>query len=405
MAVFYNSSAQIQTASVTNLTMSSLSVTATMSGTVQAALTGQIVITANATSNTDLQSRLILTNSNSITFGAQLVANSVVVTASTRGAIVVSASNTSAVLSTLVFTSTNNFSFGISTAAGSTGQGTIFASYTGAQTDSYYNYPSGPFLGSTFTNLIGTLSTTGRTNIVQPFNLPYAVSFNNIRLPGSLSIASTSAFASTVGGAAANPAFFAQTINLYANIYTLGTGTQSSALILANSFSFASAMRWSYSWAASNNNTYGFDITFGRDNTTTFTTYGYSALSANIVFQTSQLTNWTGNKFIDVIVTNGASLSQGPYWLAVQVSVSTTQSIFGITTGPMSNGIITFSNFINTQYASGFGLMNAASTHLKLGGGFWTGTAIGGTSATLALSNITTNASNVEVPFEMMNWV
>jgi type II secretory pathway component PulC len=178
MAVFYNSSAAIQTVSVTNLTIGGMSATTSITGTAQSANTGAIVVTANSTTGANLFSRLVFTNSNGMTFGVSTAANSVVLTVSTAGAIVVSGGTTSGTISTLVFTNANSVSFGMATAANSIGSATITASYTAPAAESYFNYPVGPFLGSTFTNL-----NLGSTNILQPFNLPYAVSFNCIRMP------------------------------------------------------------------------------------------------------------------------------------------------------------------------------------------------------------------------------
>lgn len=414
MAVFYNSSAQIQTASVTNLTMNSLSLTTTISGTVQNAITGAIVVTANSTDGANLQSRLIFSNSNSVTFGAARVANNVVITASTAGAIVVSASNTQATLSTLVFSNTNNFIFEASTNTASTGNLTIWARTTGPTTYSYFNYPVGPFLGSTFVNINGTIGTRNtRTNIVQPFNLPYPVSFNCLRLPvfQNAMVASTQNSSFTETELRTTRGGFLQTANLYANIYSLDRGANSNLLALVTAFSFASTMLWRYTYTNSTQVSYTYEMSFGRDNTTTNTSYSYSSATAAIIVSTGQLTNVTGNRFVDIVVTNGTSLSAGAYWLMLQISHSTSNesawTLVGTNTSsnPFASGVLTYSNFVNTQYASGFALMNAASTHLKLGAGSWNLVTTDVSPVTIALSNIVTNASNIEVPFELMNRV
>jgi hypothetical protein len=404
MAVFYNSSAILNTASVTNLTASALSATAVITGTIQSAQTAPIIITANSTSATTQYATFVLSNTNGVSFGVSTAASIGTITATNVAAIVVSAGGIQATISTLIFSNTNNVSFGLSTAAASPGTGTLTARIAG-NTLSYFNYPAGPISNGTTITLL-----KGSTNIVQQFNLPYAISFNCIRMPALMTVAtgtltqSSTTYAISTSG----PGSYRQTLNVYAQLYTLGTGTQSTGLFLANAYSYASQMDWKFQWNNSTSNTYSFQISYGINNTTSSTEFTYSSNLSSFAYITTQLTGFTGNKFLDIVVTNGASLSEGPYWLAYQVSLSTaTVGVFSAAgvLGFISDGMLSFANFVNTQYASGFSPMNVASTALGVGRGFWTTNAVGATSATLQLSNIRTNASNVEIPFEMINRV
>jgi hypothetical protein len=85
---------------------------------------------------------------------------------------------------------------------------------------------------------------------------------------------------------------------------------------------------------------------------------------------------------------------------------STTGTTGGV--GGISALLNTLSLYVNTQYASGFVAMNSGGTapvtQLRLGNGFWTTNTSGLTTNSLTIDNIRTNVSNMEIPFELINW-
>jgi hypothetical protein len=398
-AVFYNSSANINSLSVTNLTASALSAASTITGTVQSAtLAGLNVSVSNTSQNV---ASLYLTNSNSMNFSLITAAGigSIQATAVGQGSFNVSAGTNSRSVSRILLSDANGISFGLGTGASSN---RITATYSDTLFGSYYAYPQGPNIMSSTVNLLG-----GSTNIVQPFNLPYGVSLSGgygyIRL-GVSNYVSGSTLTNTAALGAPNAGagkVHRQGISVWANIYTLDTGANSSLLQQLTAFSLFSAIQFSYYWTAATNNSYTVDVTYGREGSTSSSRYNYSSNVSSIIFHNSVLSDFTGNRFLDIPVSGlgNMSLTQGPYWIAFQASSnsSTTNNMSSLT------AFNTFSFYVNTQYASGWSPMNSAVTMLKLGHGFWTNTATGTTTSPLTISNIQTNASNVEIPFEIIN--
>lgn len=395
MAVFYNSSAVGNTSQISRGTVSNLIATnAVISGTIQSVTTGALSVTAAGANF--LVSRLVFSNSNNVTFGVNTAVGIVTVTASVQTAISisVSASGTNAAISTLIFSNNpaGGIYFGLSTGAGI---GTITANTTNTYT-SYYRYPHMAWSTGTFSSLSD--SNTANRNYIQPFNLPHPISIAYIRMPV------TQTFNPQTVPATISTGGYSDNKTAYFNIYTLGTGASSSVLRLLTSVSATSLWAWSVSVStdATNSSLHAVGHTFSyglEGNATSFTTSYTSASLGSIVFHTSHLTGFTGNRFLDI---NAAiSLDAGPYWVAIGGNKSLTSSGIVTNAGVISRHQVSYSNFIFTQYASGFSPMGLASTYLKLGYGISTTNVQGQTSATIALSDIRTAASNIEIPFEM----
>jgi hypothetical protein len=389
MAVFYNSSAVANTLSVSNLTGSSISALSTITGTAAYAASAGFSVSASNTNT--VVSQIVFSNANSVTWGYStgILAGTLSASAVAPGTINISAGTTSNNVSTLVFSNANGISFGLDAAS------TITARYSNTgDYKSYFIHPPGPYILSSNTNLLN-----GSTNIFQSFNVPYPLSIRFIRMPVTQAFVST-----TLGTAESGTKAFGQSVSVFANLYSIGTGTNSNVLQYATGFSRNISMVWSYTYNNSTSNSYLYSIWFDREGVATSYTTGFSTSSAGIVFQTSLWSGFAGNVFLDV-GTQLFSLSEGPYWLAVQMN-STTGTTGGV--GGISALLNTMSLYVNTQYASGFVAMNSSGTapvtQLKLGNGFWTTNTTGLTTNSLTIDNIRTNVSNMEIPFELINF-
>jgi hypothetical protein len=273
-----------------------------------------------------------------------------------------------------------------------------------ATTLSYYaNLPFYPA-----SSLIG--STSGSSIVVQPFVLPYAISASYIRIPVSLSIVSASGGQVNTTTNALFTSSWGRSETDMVIIYTQGVGLSSQSL---SSYASASAT-WGQqtlfygsstgtnqtSWTGSINITY--PLTGGYVNYAS----SYSSLSSTYIVNTGSLTNFTGQRFLDIPFVS--SLSPGNYWIAFGRSTNTAGNGSAIA----SAASMGFSMYGITQPVLGsigyLGSATATSTatvqaQLVLGLGYLTTNANIMSTQTVALSRLSTGSNNQEVYFQIIN--
>jgi hypothetical protein len=287
-------------------------------------------------------------------------------------------------VSSIVFSNANNLTFGLNNS-------TITVSYQAPLQSYYENIPA---IFATNTSNFGT-----GANLVQPFVLPYDISISYIRVPIQFSYAS-STFASTSNAAI----FYRQTQTYYANIYSAGAGLSSKSLRQFAQGSVSLIYHVSASQAASSTNqTNAFHFTwYSEGQTTSQDTYSITTpQSAAFNFTTNVLSSVTGLRMIDIPF--ATSLPAGEYWIALQRS-----SAFG------STGLAAMSNLsLNNQFGfatqaniSGFGVNSTNSTIFQMqpGVGSYSATIQGGTTNSIALSEIRTIASQPRTPLQFIRF-
>lgn len=317
-----------------------------------------------------------------LTVGNTLSANTVA-SAQSGSLNVAIAGGVSTQISQLVFSNANNHTFGL---VGNT----LTVNYAEPVRSYYENMPA--IQGTQ------TINFAGSTNFVQPFALPYNLSASYIRF------LMTNVYQSTSVGITANiSAAFTQGQTWFVNIYSLGTGTNSSRLEQVTSTSATMEIRASFT-NSTNNQSNSVNITFPVTGSTASTQITTQTTVGSFIMHTSAFSaNFNTNRFLDVPF--ATSLSAGQYWIALQKSSSTNTA--GNTAGVnvISNYRYNNSLFAVSQITSGFGSMGVTGTTapLQVGNGSISFTAAGtGTLvSTLALSNITGVSSHLRMPFQM----
>lgn len=249
--------------------------------------------------------------------------------------------------------------------------------------------------------LFGTATTgwtAGSVSHAVVFNVPWALSLSFIRIPISMTTQSTT-LATLASNTASAQAGLTHTFN--AGIYSLGVGGNSKSLqsvttgtatyVMSQKISITSSTRASYSLAFSGQ---------ANGGQTSLSTQ-YSVSNTNYSFTTDQIaTAFSGLRFLDIPC--AASLSPGPYWLVI--GMSSNSSSAGAALGGMSNCGVSYSNhYAATMVNSAFGIMG--STDFTSGGLLGAGsfsTAGGGTTNSIPISAISSNASQARLYFQML---
>jgi len=242
---------------------------------------------------------------------------------------------------------------------------------------------------------------TNATNYVAPFFVPVGVSASYIRIPVSMNVGSTS-FAST-----ANTAFsmsHAQTI--YAVVYSQGAGASSRSLqsVASGSAGISQQVSVTYVSNTGNANVVTHNITYPLEgnNTNAFAT-NYTFSNGSIQVSSTHLTIWTGSKFVDIPFAN--YLAPGAYWIAFGRNQATSTQAAGV--AALTAASIGMSTIMVSQNNFSMGLLGFANTgtaassvglQVGLGSIAMTGAQ---TTASIALSNISSSASQMQ-PFFMM---
>ena len=270
------------------------------------------------------------------------------------------------------------------TIAGSTG--TIV--FSASPRDILSSYQNVPLINNT-----GTISYGGgSSNIVFPFLLPQDGSFSYIRLPVSMSLASTS----HATGAAGYGGSAAQSNTLWFNIYTQGTGASSRSIQWLTSASTTLAFQVSFSGTASTHSV-SYNITFPAERGVSTSTQVSSTQASSAVNEGSAAamsSNFTAYRYFDMPF--ATSLSAGNYFAAIQRSS---------TTGGGSNIGLGISGLMVTQHNSSIafpGFASNSSNHLVPYVGSWSTNSLGATTSSIARSGVSTSASHPIPIFQMI---
>lgn len=296
----------------------------------------------------------------------------------------------------LVFNNANNVTFGLN-------NNTLTAQFVPSLvTQSYYNSPD--VFGGMLTTATANFNLGGQSQIVQPFVLDRVASLNFVRIPIQYTFSSTT-WATTNSGTSYT---MGQTQNFYANVYSLGTGTDAGVLKLITGGSFNMAVSINVSMpggAGSTQHLVTYNMTYAVTGSTATTGANWASPGASISVLTTHLTAFSGNKYLDIPL--GTVLNRGAYWMAFQKSTAIASA--GVVS--LSNLTHNNTNFIVTQINSRFAEMGGDSTigtnnlkyGLKLGLGYYTTSNSGGTTNSISLSaaNFSTAASHPMIPFQL----
>jgi len=237
---------------------------------------------------------------------------------------------------------------------------------------------------------------SGSTRWLEPVYIPYDISVSYIRMPVTMSCVGSMASVATAANATRGMTLSS---TFHYGFYTHNVGASSKSLIsyATSSGSWVQQARVS-AGAVGSNWTTGHTISFPREGGNTDFTSSAAATVTNITMQSSQLSDFTNLRFLDLPF--ATSLSAGPYWFMWNSSTSISTS----GTANYSTLRILASNFVITQPSQAINMLGSAtnsSNQFRQGLGSWTTNAIG-TTASIALSGISTSASNPIVHFQMI---
>ena len=230
----------------------------------------------------------------------------------------------------------------------------------------------------------------GSSHVVFPFLLPQDGSFSYVRLPMSMSLASTT----FTTGAAGYGSSVAQSNTLWFNIFTQGTGASSRSIQFLTRASTTWAFQISYS-GTSNSHTVSYNVTFpGAEGVSGSTQMTSSQASASINEVPAGTSNFVSFRYVDLPF--ATSLSAGNYFVGLQRSS---------TTAGGSNINLGVSALIVTQHNSSIGIPNQASSssnQLVPYLGVWSTNSAGQTTSSMARSQISTAQSHPIPVFQMI---
>ena len=261
---------------------------------------------------------------------------------------------------------------------------TIVFSGPAAQYISYYQ--NVPAMNATITTTGGG----GSSQIVFPFFMPEEGSFSYLRMPVSMSLASTT----FTTGAAGYGSSVAQSNTIWMNIYTRGTGASSRSAQWVTSGSTTWAFQISYSGTSSTHSV-SYNVTFpGEGGVSSSTQMTTTQASASINEVPAGTSNFQSFRFIDMPF--AASLSEGNYVAAIQRSS---------TTAGGSNINLGISHLMYSQHNSSIafpGVASNATVQLQPYNGVWSTNSNGATTSSIALSLISTIASHPLPIFQLI---
>jgi hypothetical protein len=422
MAVFYNSSAVLNTASISSaiistanavgLTATSISAANLITGTIQSANTAAFYLTVSG-GNSKTVSQLVLSNANGVTFGLSTDgnANQATLTASAAGGggnVNFSAGTTSNNLGTVVFSNSNNVSFGLNgstiTASAAAGAVNFSAGTTSNNLNTVVFSNSNGFSfglnGSTITagrvaesfldpfplllNTAASTFATSHMNLGGPILIPEDISMGFLRIPASYSINQTSMASSAAAGvytATNNNTFFV-------NVYSLGTGGSSLSLMYLTSTTATMQLSVSVTYNASSYTARQSIIAPFRSGYTTVTASNVGT-SGNYQLLTSQFSNMSGLRYQDIPF--GQSLSAGHYVFGFWRQSSTA----GTASASISNQTYNFSYAVITSGAT-FREMNSNGLFK------WAqGMKITSSTNNFAVADMSTTTNAAFIPFQI----
>jgi hypothetical protein len=251
---------------------------------------------------------------------------------------------------------------------------------------SYFEHPGGALAGSQ------TFNVGGSSNFVFPFVLENYVSASYIRMPASWGLVSTSFATSAVPWSTT----FSEANTQWVVFYSQGTGANSRSLQYVTSASAG----WTYQVSATganatNNWTVTQNITWPQEGKNTNAAgINYASTLSTVNVSTTNMTDFTGWRYLDVPF--AASLSPGNYWVAVQSSS---------TTGGGKALHLGVTHIVISQVNTAIGNLGAATNstlQFQPGLGSWSTNTIGTTTSSMALSQISSDGSQLRLSFAFM---
>lgn len=289
----------------------------------------------------------------------------------------VSAGTTSNNLSSLVFSNSNGFSFGLNAS-------------TITVNEAYQSYHRMWDPANTL-----TVAFAQSTSYIQPFEISKNLSMDRLRLMVSAGFGASTT-QSTVGGSTLTMSAITSNNIVF---YSRGAGANSQSLqyytstqqvdqclltmaINANSTQYSVSLRY----------------TLGSDSFTK----DYSVSQNSIQWHTSHLTDLSAMKIYDLPC--GASLSPGQYWMAFGRSTTFATGNAAISEATKlivsANSLLAISN--NTLAVGVFGSGTNSSVGWMPGHGSFSTSGVAGTTSSVALGVVSTNASNVGLYAQLM---
>jgi hypothetical protein len=384
MAILYQDSGSFYDLEVT----SSLRATGSLFGTASWANNTLLDVAATNSTNNAV-SQLYFGGGGNVTFG--LNGMSITATAPTGGgpgggSVNISAGTTSNDVSQLVFSNSNGISFGL--------DGSTITAQSAAPLESWYDpYPVWQ----------GTSTTTFNNSqmLLNPVVIPFDVSVSYLRLPATFAFGQTS-IASSAGITVLN---LTNGFSWSANIYTRNTGANSNSL----SYLFGSRATGEYRVSVSANGSSctvnynltlpatGSTYTFFTSNTTQGASYSVVSSNAGMTGIRDQL---SGNRWIDIPF--ATSLSGGDYYIGIYRSSSSgTAGISNMSNATLNNTFyyLTQANISMLQPGAS---SNISSQQLKPALGYYSNTNTTNFTTAIATSVISSTASNLIIPFQLV---
>jgi len=299
----------------------------------------------------------------------------------------ISAGTTNITSGQIVFSNSNSISFGLN-------GNTLTVSTQPPIGSSYQN--AGLFHGSQ------AVFPNQSTSIAVHFNVPYYLSLDYVRIPGSLTNSSNTM--GTTAGITYSIRFLS-TFN--AAIYTIGTGTNGS-----NLYAIASGSApWTIMMNSINVGTQGSNISYTQGVTgyargSTFTTVSnFTTAQTNIPLYTSGIcANISAGRYFDIPINSGANvLDPGEYWLVFGVSTSQETNNAGFvnaTSGFVKTTGVYCNSMSNLSYSE-IGQSNNSSSAVY-GAASFTTNGVAGLTSPIPKSCFSTASSHPTLVFQLL---
>jgi hypothetical protein len=241
-----------------------------------------------------------------------------------------------------------------------------------------------------------TLQPTQSTSAVAPFLLenPITAKFIRLMMSGATSVASTTA--ATTGNTTWS-AGATKSHNFMIMSRGVGANSQSLQYVTSTQVVEQYSQRWS---AAANSTQFSVSMEYSLPVSSGVSAFNknWSSSAASLNFHSSQITDLTGFKQVDFPF--AMSLIPGQYWLVYGQSSSTNSNFTSIGL----RDIITYNVYGMSQPNNSWGTFGAAtnaSVQWKPGLGSYTTNAT--TTASIALANVSSSASNNIIYFQLMS--
>lgn len=319
---------------------------------------------------------VIFSNLNGVSFGL----NGSTITASVvagGGGVMVAASNTTFTSGTVVLVGASGIGIGIN-----------------GNTISIYQ-PLLSYFANGLPYLVNsqTQQASQNTSIVYPIQVREGFSAGFMRMAHTVSLGSTS-----IASTAATQYSYQQAETHNHVFYSLGTGANSRSLQSFSSASVGFTMSINVSQNTTNNISVSHGITYEMSTGSSSASFSYAATNSTMQVSTTHMTGLSGIKMWDTRF--AASMGAGRYWVAYGMSTSqTTQGTAVLSAARMLHSHLGISQPNNT--IGFFGAANSASVHWQEGIGSYSNAGV--TTASIALSQISSSASHVAPYIQMMN--